>query len=106
MRHQKKPAQRQRPRRPWRYAWPPRAPAQSDGPRRLLSPYRAAARRRCRRLCHRAQAGATHLRLLRWGQPYLDDGAAAYEKRYHEARVNRIAASAKQLGYTLVSVTT
>ena len=43
-------------------------------------------------------------RLLRWGQPYIDEGAAAYEKRYHEARVKRIAASAKQLGYTLVSV--
>ena len=45
-------------------------------------------------------------RLLRWGQPYVDDGAAAYEKRYHEARVHRIAASAKQLGYTLVSLNT
>lgn len=42
-------------------------------------------------------------RLLRWGQPYVDEGAAAYEKRYHEARVKRIAASAKQLGYALVS---
>jgi hypothetical protein len=44
-------------------------------------------------------------RLLRWGQPYVDDGAAAYEQRYQDARVKRIAASAKQLGYTLVSVT-
>ena len=43
-------------------------------------------------------------RLLRWGQPYVDEGAAAYEQRYHEARVKRIAASAKQLGYSLVSV--
>lgn len=42
-------------------------------------------------------------RLLRWGQPYVDEGAAAYEQRYHEARINRIAASAKQLGYALVS---
>jgi transposase len=45
-------------------------------------------------------------RLLRWGQPYVDEGATAYEQRYHEARVKRIAASAKQLGYALVSVTT
>ncbi len=45
-------------------------------------------------------------RLLRWGQPYVDEGAAAYETRYHQARVKRIAANAKQLGYALVSVNT
>lgn len=43
-------------------------------------------------------------RLLRWGQPYVDEGAAAYEKRYHLARVQRLAATAKGLGYQLVSV--
>jgi transposase len=43
-------------------------------------------------------------RLLRWGQPYVDEGVAAYERRYQEARVKRIAASAQQLGYALVSV--
>lgn len=43
-------------------------------------------------------------RLLRWGQPYVDEGAAAYDKRYHEARVKRMAASAKQLGYTLMAI--
>jgi transposase len=42
-------------------------------------------------------------RLLRWGQPYIDEGAAVYEKRYREARVHRLAATAKDLGYTLVS---
>lgn len=42
-------------------------------------------------------------RLLRWGQPYVDDGAAAYEKRYREARLTRLVATAKDLGYTLVS---
>lgn len=42
-------------------------------------------------------------RLLRWGHPYLDEGAAAYEKRYHEARVRRLATTATQLGYALVS---
>ena len=43
-------------------------------------------------------------RLLRWGQPYVDAGAAAYDKRYHEARIKRLASTAKGLGYTLVSV--
>ncbi len=28
-------------------------------------------------------------RLLRWGQPYLDEGAVAYEKRYQEGRIKR-----------------
>jgi hypothetical protein len=37
-------------------------------------------------------------RLIRWGQRYVNDGAAAYERRYQEARVRRIAATAKQLG--------
>ena len=40
-------------------------------------------------------------RLLRWGQPYLDEGAVAYEKRYQEGRIKRLAASAKDLGYRL-----
>jgi transposase len=43
-------------------------------------------------------------RLLRWRQPYLDIGAEAYEKRYHESRVRRLATTASQLGYTLVAV--
>jgi transposase len=42
-------------------------------------------------------------RLLRWGQPYVDEGAAAYEKRYREARIHRLATTAKDLGYVLVS---
>ena len=40
-------------------------------------------------------------RLLRWGQPYLDEGAQAYEKRYQEGRVKRLKAMAKDLGYQL-----
>ena len=40
-------------------------------------------------------------RLLRWGQPYVDQGAEAYEKRYQEARVKRLTAMAKDLGYQL-----
>lgn len=43
-------------------------------------------------------------RLLRWGHPYIDEGAAAYERRYHEARVQRLTTTAKRLGYTLVAV--
>ena len=42
-------------------------------------------------------------RLLRWGHPYVDEGATAYERRYHEARVRRLATTAKQLGYSLIS---
>jgi transposase len=43
-------------------------------------------------------------RLLRWGQPYVDVGAAVYDKRYREARVTRLAQTAKDLGYQLVAV--
>jgi hypothetical protein len=41
-------------------------------------------------------------RLLRRGQPYVDEGAAAYDRRYHEARVRRLATTANTLGYKLV----
>jgi len=40
-------------------------------------------------------------RLLRWGQAYVDEGAEAYEKRYAEQRVQRLKASANDLGYEL-----
>ena len=40
-------------------------------------------------------------RLIRWGQPYVDEGAAAYEKRYQEARIKSLTATAKNLGYQL-----
>jgi transposase len=40
-------------------------------------------------------------RLLRWGQPYVDEGAAAYEKRYQETRIRGLTARAKELGYQL-----
>jgi transposase len=43
-------------------------------------------------------------RLLRWGQPYVDVGAAAYEQRYRQARVDRLAQTAKHLGYQLIAV--
>ncbi len=47
---------------------------------------------------------ATHIyRFLRWGKPYVDEGAAAYEKRYREARIQRLAAMAKDLGFRLTA---
>ena len=48
---------------------------------------------------------AQHIyRVLRWGQPYVDEGAAAYDKRYQLARAKRLAATAKDLGYKLIPV--
>jgi transposase len=44
-------------------------------------------------------------RLLRWGQPYLDEGAAAYEKRYQQNRLQGVSARAKELGYQLTPIT-
>jgi transposase len=41
-------------------------------------------------------------RLLRWGTGYVDEGAEAYEKRYQEARVRRLTATAKEFGYQLI----
>jgi transposase len=45
-------------------------------------------------------------RLLRWGQPYVDEGAAAYENRYLQQRIKSLTAKAKQLGYQLSPATT
>jgi transposase len=42
-------------------------------------------------------------RLLRWGQPYLDEGVEAFEKRHQQARLQRLTALAKDLGYLLTS---
>jgi transposase len=44
-------------------------------------------------------------RLLRWGQPYVDEGAEAYEKRYQQARIRSLTARAKELGYQLTPTT-
>jgi transposase len=43
-------------------------------------------------------------RLLRWGQPYVDQGAAAYENRYLQQRIKSLTAKAKELGYELTPV--
>jgi hypothetical protein len=40
-------------------------------------------------------------RLLRWGQPYVDEGAAAFKNHYRQLRIGRLAATAKELGYQL-----
>jgi transposase len=44
-------------------------------------------------------------RLLRWGQPYVDEGAAAYEERYKENHIRGLMARAEQLGYQLTPIT-
>lgn len=44
-------------------------------------------------------------RLLRWGQPYVDEGAKAYEDRYRERRIKSLASRAKQLGMQLTPAT-
>jgi transposase len=43
-------------------------------------------------------------RLLRWGQPYVDEGTAAFENRYRQRRIHRLEATAKELGYQLTPV--
>ena len=45
-------------------------------------------------------------RLLRWGQPYVDEGAEAFEKRYEAMRIASLKAKAKTLGYELVQSAT
>jgi transposase len=42
-------------------------------------------------------------RLLRWGQPYVDEGAEAFERRYQETRLKNLKAKAKELGYQLLA---
>jgi transposase len=41
-------------------------------------------------------------RLLRWGQAYVDEGAAAYERRYEQNRLLALKSKASQLGYQLI----
>jgi transposase len=44
-------------------------------------------------------------RLLRWGHPYVDIGATAYEERYKKRRIKALTAKAKQLGFHLNPIT-
>lgn len=41
-------------------------------------------------------------RLLRWGHRYVDEGAEAYERRYHENRIKSLTVKAKELGLQLI----
>jgi transposase len=41
-------------------------------------------------------------RLLRWGQPYIDQGSEIYEKLYQQQRVKSLGSKAKILGYKLI----
>jgi transposase len=38
-------------------------------------------------------------RMLRWGQPYVDEGAVAFENRYKQNRIKSMTAMADDLGY-------
>ena len=44
-------------------------------------------------------------RLLRWGQPYVDEGAEAYERRYQQSRIRSLTDRAKEMGYQLTPIT-
>lgn len=44
-------------------------------------------------------------RHLRWGKPYVDEGAEAYEKRYQELSIAKLGAAAKSHGFQLVPIT-
>ena len=43
-------------------------------------------------------------RLLRWGQPYLDEGAQAYENRYRQLRLQNLTTRVNALGYKLTPI--
>ena len=43
-------------------------------------------------------------RLLRWGQPYVDEGAQAYENRYRQLRLQNLTARVNALGYKLTPI--
>jgi transposase len=84
-----------------RYAWP----RLRHSPTALGAYYRQIARRIGADVAVFATARklATLIyRLLRWGQPYLDEGAEVYEKRDQEMRIKALKSTAKQLGYGLV----
>jgi transposase len=82
--------------------------SQRHSPTALGAYYRNIARRKDGAVAVFATARklATHIyRLLRWGQPYVDEGAVVYEKRYNEIRIRALTAKAKHLGFKLIPVT-
>lgn len=48
------------------------------------------------------KVGTLIYRLLRWGTPYVDEGAEAYEQRYQERRIKYLTTRAKEYGMRLV----
>lgn len=43
-------------------------------------------------------------RLLRWGQPYVDEGAEAWESRYQQRQIKAMEVKAKKLGYRVLPI--
>jgi transposase len=77
-----------------------------NSPTGLGAAYRQIARRKGADVAVFAMArrlGTLVYRLLRWGQAYVDEGAEAVEKRYEQARVARLRATAKELGFQLTA---
>ena len=44
-------------------------------------------------------------RLLRWGQPYVDEGAKACEERYHQQHIKSLIYKAKRAGFQMTPIT-
>ena len=42
--------------------------------------------------------------MLRWGLPYIDQGAAAYERQYQQRRIGNLKSTAQNLGYQLIPI--
>jgi len=49
--------------------------------------------------------GTLIFRLFRWGQPYVDQGAEAYEAHHHQRRIKALKTKAKQLGFQISPAT-
>ena len=49
--------------------------------------------------------GTLIYRLFRWGQPYVDEGAEAYEAQYRYRRIQSLKTKAKQLGFQVTPAT-
>lgn len=74
----------------------------------LGAEYRALSRRLGKDVAVFATArkiGTLIYRLIRWGQAYVDEGAAAWEKRYEQRQFKSLEAKAKRQGYQMVPIT-
>jgi hypothetical protein len=70
----------------------------------VLSPDRATYRGKCGGICHCPETGCHIYRLLRWRQPYVDEGAERYQRRYRENRNRSLTTRAKEPGFQLTPV--